>query len=416
MLVALQEELDWRCYRLYGIITEELTYRDASGAALEPPPLQLGERAFEIVLARRMEADEEGTTWFARHGSTPISDLPAHWPADYRALVERRIQAIETDRDVGLIEQPEYKRRWNVEPWATLQREALASWLLDRLETPAYWPVVALQTTRDLATRAALDPDFARVAALWAGSDGVALEPVIRELVLEEAVPFLPVLRYKASGMEKRAVWERTLALQRQEDAIDAAVAAELEPREQESADAFAKRLAAAQKAKRDATLSPVSRPPKYIAADFQQSTFWRLRGALDVPKERFIRYDHCGRDGEDAPLLGWAGWSHLQQAQALSAWYADRTQQDGWQGERLAPLLAGMAELEPWLCQWHNDIDPEFGDRPGEAYASWLDGELQAQGLTRATLREWTPPSTPRRGSRRSARSAAVGAQETPQ
>ena len=31
---------------------------------------------------------DETTTWFELHGSTPITELPAHWPADYRAVVE----------------------------------------------------------------------------------------------------------------------------------------------------------------------------------------------------------------------------------------------------------------------------------------------------------------------------------------
>jgi hypothetical protein len=414
-MISLQEELDWRCYYLYGLTGDSLTDSDLDVRRLQPPPIKLGERAFEIVLARRMAAGEEETTWFTRHGSRPITELPAHWPEEYRALVERRIAAVQGDQNIALIERPEYKRRWIVDTWEALEKEALAGWLLDRLEFPAYWPDYSLQTTRDLATRAALDPEFAQVAALWAGTEGVALEPVVRELTLGEAVPFLPTLRYTPGGRETRAVWERTWELQRREDIIDAAVAAELTPRENESKDAFARRLAPEQKARREAEIGAIPRPPKYTSADFQSTVFWRMRGALDVPKERFIRYDFCGRDGEDAPLLGWAGWDHLQQAQALSAWYTDRTQQDGWQGERLVPLLAGMAELIPWLKQWHNQIDPEFGDRPGEAYELWLNGELHAQGLTRASLDAWEPPRAPRRGGRKAAskRTAATGAEE---
>ena len=55
------------------------------------------------------------------YDSTPISELPADWPAEYRALVERRIALIESDRNISLIEQPEYKRRWNVEPFEERQ-------------------------------------------------------------------------------------------------------------------------------------------------------------------------------------------------------------------------------------------------------------------------------------------------------
>lgn len=400
-MFALQEELDWRCYQLYGVTDETLTYRTASNEPVEPPLIRLGERAFEIVLARRMAAGEEETTWFARHGTTPMTELPVRWPADYRAVVERRITLIENDRNIGLIERPEYKRRWNVEPWEKLEKEALAGWLLDRLESPTYWHHIAFQTTRDLASRAATDPEFGQVAVLWAGTEGVALEPVIRELVLNESVPFLPALRYTQRGREKRRVWENTWDMQRREDAIDADVAAELSKRDGESDDAFTKRLAATQKRRKEADLGAIPRPPKYASADFQRAEFWRMRGALDVPKERFILYPYLNRDGDDAPLLGWAGWNHLHQADALAAWYAERTQLDGWQGERTLPLLAGMAELVPWLKQWHNELDPAYGTRPGDEYATWLAEALHAQGITPEALDEWEPPRPARRGGR---------------
>src|SRR5207302_1998194 len=67
-MISVQEELDWECYRLYGLIEDDLTY---GGDDL--PGLALGERAFEIVLARAVEAGEEETAWFIRHGSTPIT-------------------------------------------------------------------------------------------------------------------------------------------------------------------------------------------------------------------------------------------------------------------------------------------------------------------------------------------------------
>jgi len=131
-MIANQEELDWECLRLYEVIDEDLT-------AAEPPPLALGERAFEIVLARKVADGEEETVWFERHRSTPITEVPAHWPDDYRALVERRVELIESDRNVGLIERPECKRRWASEPWHVQERAALRSWLLDRMEADHLW-------------------------------------------------------------------------------------------------------------------------------------------------------------------------------------------------------------------------------------------------------------------------------------
>ncbi len=64
---------------------------------------------------------------------------------------------------------------------------------------------------------------------------------------------------------------------------------------------------------------------------------------------------------------------------------------------ERLAPLLAGVLELLPWIHQWHPESDPLFGGPPGAFFESWLDGELAALGVTRETLRAWRPPAPTR-------------------
>ena len=56
----------------------------ARRAVPRPPGLKLGERAFEIAMARQMAAGELQTAWFERHGSTPITEIPAHWPEAYR--------------------------------------------------------------------------------------------------------------------------------------------------------------------------------------------------------------------------------------------------------------------------------------------------------------------------------------------
>ena len=52
-------------------------------------------------MARKMAAGELETTWFERHGSTPITEIPAEWPEDYRRLVERRIVLIETNPNIA---------------------------------------------------------------------------------------------------------------------------------------------------------------------------------------------------------------------------------------------------------------------------------------------------------------------------
>ena len=42
---------------------------------------------------------------------------------------------IETNRDIALIERPEYKRRWNLPTWEEMESAALKGWLLDRIES-----------------------------------------------------------------------------------------------------------------------------------------------------------------------------------------------------------------------------------------------------------------------------------------
>lgn len=439
-LIAWQEELDWRCYGLYHITAGDLCHRAAAGSQLAPPPLALGERAFEIVLARRMAAGELETTWFVRHGSTPITVLPAHWPADYRARVEQRIHAIETERNLGLLERPEYKRRWNREPWVDQLARALRGWLLDRLEIPAYWPELQLRSVRELAAQAQADAEFMQVAELYRGEAGFSVTALVEALVTDEAVPALPVLRYKDSGLLKRQVWERTWTLQRREDAIDAEVAAAFPARlpaieaeyranlartharernESEAdwqtrldalfashathyAEGLRQRLAREQRERRRAELGDIPAPPKYASADFRSSVFWRLRGALDVPKERFISHPHAVRPDDPSLLLGWAGWNDLQQAQAIAATWTALEAAGGAIAHGL-PLLAAIAERLPWLRQWHNAPDPDYGGAPlGDFFTEYLHGQLQTHGLSQADLDGWTPPAA-RRGRRSS-------------
>jgi hypothetical protein len=379
-MIALQEELDWRSYRLYGLLGEDFC------ASSEVPRVRLGERAFEIVLARKLAAGEIETQWFARHGSTPISEVPAHWPEEYRALVERRIAAIESNPNIALIEQPEYKRRWNDEPWEEQEARALRGWLLDRLETRSLWAEPRLCSVARLADRLRGDADFQQVAALYRRRPDFDLAKLVEELVLEEGVPLLPVLRYKPSGLRKRAQWEETWRLQRLEDEIDARTKLPAaDPRHLSSAEATATKA-------REVGEIPV--PPRYTSADFARPSYWRLRGKLDVPKERFVLYPGAERTADPTPVLGWAGWNHLEQAQALAAHYVEMQEQEGWPAERLAPLLAGLQELAPWLQQWHNDLDPTHQVRMGDYYAGFVESEARTLGLTLDQLRAWAPAS----------------------
>ena len=59
--------------------------------------------------------------------------------------------------------------------------------------------------------------------------------------------------------------------------------------------------------------------------------------------------------------------------------------------------------ELLPWLKQWHNDIDPEFGVPMGDYFEGFLQEESRNLGLTLDEIRAWQPPQrTASRGRRR--------------
>lgn len=418
-MIAAQEELDWQCYGLYGLLPDGTTAADLASA--EPPELALGQRAFEIVLARRIAAGDETTTWFERHGSSPNTEMPAHWPADYRAVVKRRIALIESDRNIGLIERPEFKRRWNTPAWDDLEKAALRDWLLDRLEQPAFWPASAdeppqLTTASRLSDRARGDAGFMQVAALYAGHADFDPARLVAELVATEAVPLLPVLRYTEDGLRKRAQWEDTWALQRREDAIDADVLANDAPGWRTEFEARARTrftaddAAAAQAWVEEQLATEIQRhqtdrkaeevglipvPPKYKSSDFLKADFWRLRGGLDVPKERFVSFPGTERGADGSLVIAWAGWNHLQLATALAGWYLDAKENEGWPADRLQPLLVGLQELLPWLNQWHNDLDPVHNERMGDYYAGFVADEARALGFTADDLRAWKPAIT---------------------
>ncbi|MDQ0683411.1 hypothetical protein QFZ56_002374 [Streptomyces achromogenes] len=366
-MISLQEELDWQVYSLYNLHSEDLRVSEDPD---DPniPELALGERAFEIVLARRVAAGEASGEWFKRHNSTPITEIPDHWPAPYREVVQKRIDAIESNRAIGMVERPEYKRRWATDGWDALQEKALRSWLLDRMENRDHWfdenGQPAILTLARLIDALSRDEDFVSVAKIYAPRKELA--KVVAELVTDEHVPFLPALRYKPSGLKKRADWEEVWDLQRKEDA---------------AADEPAKRKI------RDSI--PV--PPKYTSADFLRPSYWRARGKLDVPKERFISY---GQTNAATPeLYGWAGWDHREQAQALATYFTNTALST----EEITPFLAGLLELQPWLSQWHNEFDMLYSGSPADFFAGYRQQKQGEHGLTDDDLRAWRPAAATR-------------------
>jgi hypothetical protein len=364
-MVAVQEELDWTVYRLYGLLEDDLTY-----GADDLPGLALGERAFEIALARKVDAGQEQTAWFDRHESKAITELPVTWPTAYKDLVQNRLKLIANHPYFMLVEDPEFKRRWLADSWEVRQEQAVRKWLLDRIGDCQFWydkqgrPLP--RSVAQLADEVTRDSDMMSVLTLWEGRPDVPVTDSLKRLLADEAVPFHAGYRYKDSGMRKRAAWEDYWKKQRLADS--------------------------------GRTVGDMKEPPRYVVADFQDPSYSRLRGELDVPKERFIAYQDVSRDGDDTQLLGWAGWDHAEQALALAAIIHDR-ELEGWPDERLIPLVAGLAELQPWVDQWHGDVHQVYGVPLAAFCAEELARRAAQVSMTVEQLRWWRPKEKKAKG-----------------
>ncbi|TAF23827.1 MAG: BREX-2 system adenine-specific DNA-methyltransferase PglX [Verrucomicrobia bacterium] len=411
-MIYWQEELDWQVYELYRLIDPEdqlaLHGREAMDL-LSDRGLSLGERTFEIFMARQMARGTFETTWFERHkeaGSRPITEPPQDWPGTYMAVYVRRHHAIQENKSLNLIERPEFKRRWNTEPWASRQQSALESWLLTRLESYFHdadrmvdapddaarerllvdiRPIRArfaggteprLVSVRQLAAAAQTDARWMEAATVHAGRADFDVVKLVETLVLAESVPALPADRYKDTGLRHRIEWEKTWELQRAEDAVEA----ETRDQNPETREEDLKKLI--RKAQQE-RVGDIPVPPKYAGKDFKKPTYWKLRGKLDVPKERWVLYPGAEGGIDSSPVIAWAGWDHAQQAQALTGFYQQATDNLGWEPPKLARLLAALKDLLPWLHQWHNALDPTFGDRPCDSFQSFYDTERHTLRLT---------------------------------
>lgn len=375
-LIFLQEEIDFTTYCIYGLVDETLL---SDRLKIAPVVIEAGERPFNILHGSNAD------------GFLVPADIPATWPNDLRSLWKKRIEAITASPELSIVEDSHYKRRWigrqgkfNLTRNAGELVDAAKEWLLNRLEDSRWWSRQELSTTARLADRMRTDREFMQVAELYRGRSDFDVGNLVAELVKSEAVPFLPVLRYKASGLRNRQIWEQVWEMQRDEDAIDARTKLPTgNPRRLSEAEA--KWLKAEE-------VGNIAVPPKYKSTDFLEGTFWRLRGKLDVPKERFVSYPRCERDADSSLVIAWAGWNHLQQTQAVASYYQQMKTNEGWGPTRLVPLLAGIVELLPWLMQWHNEVDPAYGIGMGDFFKGFVEEEARALGLTLNKIREWTP------------------------
>ncbi|WP_375666548.1 BREX-2 system adenine-specific DNA-methyltransferase PglX [Stutzerimonas kunmingensis] len=385
-LILIQEELDWRMYFFYGLCEESLLADISSWLDV---PVEAGQRPFEILSGTSDEGFEVPT------------DVPAGWPVTMQEKWRERIEAIRQDQWLRVIEEPHYKRRWigrqglfNHAAKFDELKDACREWLLDKFEEACKVP--ALQTCAQLADRLRNDSDLVRIAELYSNGSILDMQALVAELVDSDNVPQMAAARLKITAMGKFYAWHEIWEKQRLEDSIDAkyGVDRSLSNEEAQDPEKKAKYDFALAQAKLEKTerVGDIPLPPQYKATDFRKPSYWPLRGKLDVPKERFFSLPGCEKGGDSTLVIGWAGLNHLQRAQAIAAWYLDRKESEGWEAERLMPMLSALDELIPWLKQWHNEVDPEFGERMGDYYEGFLLEELRNLEITRTDLLSWQP------------------------
>lgn len=97
----------------------------------------------------------------------------------------------------------------------------------------------------------------------------------------------------------------------------------------------------------------------------------------------RWISYPGAERDGDTSPVIAWAGWDHLDQAKALAEYFLDAKDAHRWPPAKLKPLLAALEDLLPWLKQWHNTFDPNYGMGLGDYFQGFLEEQCRALEMT---------------------------------
>lgn len=362
-MVALQEELDWLCYALYGLDTASDVV--APDQVEQCPPtwlpwnLTFAERDAQNreTLARGEEPDEQPSDWWTRHRWEPLTALPNEASPALKERVEARRARTAATPALALIETANFKRRWYKPDYVVEERVALTEWLADRVEQAAKARTQAF-TLEQLVANLQDDARVLAVCEVLTGRKDFSLSQLVASALQGDAVPSHRFHLYKPAGLVKREVWERTWADQRREDAGE--------------------------------KVTPEV-PPSYGSGDFLKPDYWRLRGKLDVPKERFIAFTEVpGRSGVET-LYGWAGWTAQQRVKAILA--IDEELEDA-----SVPLADRIGLLD---SAWR--LLPDVA-REDAAVATRLKAELQAlvgpEGPSRQLVEDWKmrfPPPTTR-------------------
>jgi hypothetical protein len=275
-----------------------------------PPPIQTGQRAFEILLAQDMAQNGTSTRWFERHRAAAHLDPPPEWPAEYSRVVTHRLRAIEQDPRLAVLEEPAHKRRWLSPSWDDMAWVAFTEWVIARGEQimSEGGAPRRLWLAEELGTILIEDSQLQEIAAMLGADRNVAEE--VRKILLTNQVPVLAALRYRAKALPKWQAWRATWDLEEQE----------VPPA-------------------RGAAYRSPSEPPKYTAADFLHNSYWRNRGKYDMPREPFFSSPTPRGLG-----IGCSSWTVSERVRAMVDTLPSDTHHDK-SDPSLLPLLAGIHE-----------------------------------------------------------------------
>lgn len=365
-MVALQEELDWLVYVAFGLAPVECLIDPKRYRDLTCPR---GSRSFELKAGRTSTVRAGGRALDLDEGEAPpVGTLP-EWVKD---TWRRREEATAAASELQMLETPVFKRAWRdteqniAEPEYRRRKDAsdLEEWFAERVERQA----ATRSTSFSLGQLVAAlqdDPSVLVVAEVLAGRPDFSLDALVAQIFASESVPQHRFHVYTEAGLAKRAAWEEAWALQRREDAGE--------------------------------KIDAIPEPPEYSqgsrgkSTDFVRTEYWRLRGKLDVPKERFIAFTEVpGRSGVET-LYGWAGWTAQQRVKAILA--IDEELEDA-----SVPLADRIGLLD---SAWR--LLPDVA-REDALAANRLKAELQAlvgpEGPSAALVEDWKkrfPPPTAR-------------------
>lgn len=377
-MIALQEELDWVAYAAFGLANESCLLDPTLYEELTCPR---GSRPVERLHSRISTVRAGGRALTLEEGEVaPVGSLPE----SLESLWGIREQAIQASDQLRLVEVPLFKRAWrdteqNI-PEAEYRRKKdngdLGAWLAELAET---WARTTKKPFSRMQMTVALEGDgrVGIVAELLMGRSDFSLEVLVSELLTTGSVPCHPLHTYTDDGIRKRASWEHAWELQRREDNGE--------------------------------NIPTIARPEEYSqgsrgkSKDYCRDEYWRLRGKLDVPKERFIAFTEIPGRGVGETLYGWAGRTPLERVRALLA--IDEQCED--QGIDVADRIAVLDSA------WR--LVPDIA-RDDAAMGSRLRAELAAivgaEGPSTAQLETWKqkfPPPTKGRGKGRPAKVATV-------